>query len=102
MRKETSSFAPGTEGVFGRGAGGGVVAFLNAASAACRGSCAVRRVLSTAVYTPLLWELDRSVPACAPPMAIVRPKAAPDDAGLEPLRVMGLRPTRQFSRVRHN
>jgi hypothetical protein len=38
MRRVTISFAPGIEGCFGAGSTGLVVAFLNAASAACRES----------------------------------------------------------------
>jgi len=48
MRKETSSLALGKDGFFGAGSEGFVVAALNAASAACRGSLDLR-VLSTVI-----------------------------------------------------
>src|SRR5688500_7460129 len=51
MRNETSSLAFGTGGRWGSAGEGGVVAFLHAASAACRGSC-VRRVLSAIISHP--------------------------------------------------
>ena len=52
MRKETSSLAFGSDGFFGSGSGGFVVAALNAASAVCHGSLG-RRVLSPVISTPV-------------------------------------------------
>src|SRR6266568_3650752 len=51
MRKDTSSLAFGSDGIFGAGSGGFVVAALNAASAACRGLFALR-VLSKGILPP--------------------------------------------------
>jgi hypothetical protein len=51
IRKKMSSLALGNDGFFGAGSEGFVVAALNAASAACRGSL-VLRVLSTAIDHP--------------------------------------------------
>src|SRR5215831_5280102 len=58
MRKETSSLALGRDGFLGLGSEGFVVAALNAASAACRGSLDLR-VLSK-VILPLLYRADSS------------------------------------------
>src|SRR5437016_5397253 len=52
MRRETISLAPGNDGLLpGMGSGGLVVAALNAASAAERGSCG-RRGLSAVIVLP--------------------------------------------------
>jgi len=69
MRKDTSSFTPGSDGLFGKDSGGLVVATLKAISAACRESV-VRRVMAGCSSTPAGaarlrgHPQNRSVPHC--------------------------------------
>jgi hypothetical protein len=65
MRSETSSLAFGTDGAFGGISNGFVVAALNAASAACRGSFGLRVLLEDIVLHPRVADRHKPISSIA-------------------------------------